>query len=74
MNSQKQKEIYMLQVRLFRQAQIKWNLSANECSKLFNRYDIFAYIETCYEFFHIQGDDANLEDIRHYLKQKGVIL
>lgn len=74
MNSQKQKDIYMLQVRLFRLAQLKWNLSANECSELFNRHDIFNYIETCYEFFHVQGDDANLEDIRVFLSKKGVSL
>lgn len=74
MSNQKKKEIYMLQVRLFRLAQIKWNLSAAECSELFNKYDVFAYIETCYEFFHVQGDDANLEDIRLYLLNKGVTI
>ena len=65
-------DLFLLQVRLFRLAQIKWNLTAKECSNLFNKYDINEYIKTCYDFFHIQGDDANLEDIRKYLNNKGV--
>ena len=74
MCKQKKQDLYMLQVRLFRLAQLKWNLSSEKCSELFNKYEIYKYIETCYEFFHIQGDDTNLEDIRLFLTKKGVII
>ena len=63
----KKDDIFMLQVRLFRLAQIEWNLSAEECDRLFKKYDIPEYIETCYEEYHVQGDEANLNDIRKYI-------
>ena len=74
MNKQEKQELFMLQVRLFRQAQIAWNLSARECSQLFTRYDVYGYIAACYGFYHVQGDEANLADIKDFLAHKGVVL
>ena len=67
-------DLFLIQVRLFRLAQNSWDLSAEKCSSLFNKYKVYDYIETCYDFFHIQGDEANLDDIAGYLKNKGVVL
>ena len=64
-------DLFLIQVRLFRQAQSKWNLDAQKCSDLFNKYKVYDYIKTCCGFFHVQGDDANLEDIGKYLKHEG---
>ena len=68
MNEMQKEDLYQIQVRLFRLAQLKWNISASKCSELFNKYDIYGYIETCYEFFHEQGDEASLSDIEKYLE------
>ncbi|WP_407435019.1 DUF3791 domain-containing protein [Treponema sp.] len=67
----KEDDLFLIQIRLFRLAQNKWNLDEKECSNLFNKYKIYDYIETCYEFFHLQGDEANLTDIENYLKNNG---
>lgn len=67
----KKNDLFMLQVRLFRAAQLEWNLSAKECSALFNRYNIYDYIKDCYGFYHIQGDATNLADIKNFLLTKG---
>ena len=64
-------DLFLIQIRLFRLAQNKWNLDEKKCSKIFNKYKIYDYIETCYEFFHVQGDEANLSDIENYLKNIG---
>lgn len=64
----------MMQVRLFRLAQLQWNLTADECSFLFNKYGVNDYIKTCYDFYHIQGDEVNLADIKQYLCNRGVKL
>ena len=72
MGLNKRDDIFMLQVRLFRLAQLKWNKSAEECEQLFKKYDLNEYIETCYEEYHVQGDEANLADLEHYLKVKGL--
>ena len=64
-------DLFLIQIHLFRLAQSKWNLDEEKCSELFNKYKIYDYIETCYEFFHVQGDEANLNDIENYLKNNG---
>ncbi len=72
MGFNKRDDIFMLQVRLFRLAQLKWNKSAEECEQIFKKYELNEYIETCYEEYHVQGDEANLADLEHYLKVKGL--
>ena len=64
-------DLFLIQIRLFRLAQNKWNIDEQKCSEIFNKYNIYDYIETCYEFFHVQGDEANLTDIESYLKNNG---
>ena len=72
MGLNKRDDIFMLQVRLFRLAQLKWDKSAEECEQIFKKYELNEYIETCYEEYHAQGDEANLADLEHYLKVKGL--
>ena len=72
MGLNKRDDIFMLQVRLFRLAQLKWDKSAEECEQLFKKYDLNEYIETCYEEYHVQGDEANLADLEHHLNVKGL--
>ena len=72
MGLNKRDDIFMLQVRLFRLAQLKWDKSAEECEQIFKKYELNEYIETCYEEYHVQGDEANLADLEHYLKVKGL--
>lgn len=65
-------DLFMLQVRLFRLAQIRWNKNAAECEQIFTDYSLNDYIETCYEEYHVQGDETNLDDIERYLRGKGL--
>ena len=67
-------DLFYMQVRLFRLAQLKWNVDAKKCSEIFNKYKIYDYIETCYDFYHIQGDEANFDDIKKYLENIGAEL
>ena len=72
MESEKDKRRIL--VRLFHKAAVQWKLSVNECADLFDKYDVDNYISEAYDFFHVQGDDANLADIEQYLKNNGVKL
>ena len=67
-------EIEHMQVRLFRKACRKWNMDIRCCADLFDAYEVDKYIADLYEFFHVQGDDANLKEIKHYLKSKGAAI
>ncbi len=64
-------DLFMLQVRLFRLAQMRWKKSAIECEQIFLKYDVNDYIEDCYEEYHVQGDEANMDDVEAYLRKKG---
>ena len=70
----KSDDLFLIQIRLFRLSQQKWNLSEQECSELFKKYKIYDYIQTCYDFFHVQGDEANIQDIQKYLLNNGAKL
>lgn len=65
-------EIIFMQVRLIRLASLKWNISIQKAAALFDKYDIFKFIEDCYGVFHMEGDEAVFDEIRILLKNKGV--
>ena len=67
-------DLFLIQIRLFRLAQAKWKVDEEKCSSIFNKYKVYDYIGTCYDFFHIQGDDANLLDIESYLVNNGATI
>ncbi len=71
MNREKADDLFQIQIRLFRRFQVNENLSAKNAEAVFQKYDVFEYIKICYEEFHVQGDDANMDDLYQYLKKKG---
>ena len=44
MGLNKRDDIFMLQVRLFRLAQLKWDKSAEECEQIFKKNELNEYI------------------------------
>lgn len=67
-------EIEHMQVRLFRLAWKKWNITLQRCSDIFDQFGVDDYIGSLYGLFHVQGDEANLCEIKEYLKNKGVTI
>lgn len=67
--SEKQQIIYM-QTRLLRLASEEWNKPIETIAKLFAEHDVLSYIEHYFDIFHLEGDDAILEDIASYLDKK----
>ena len=70
----KKDDLFMIQVRLFRLAQIRWNMNTTECERMYDDYKVNDYIATCYEEYHVRGDGANIDNIEKYLSGKGVKL
>lgn len=68
-----EKEVLRMQIRLFRRACEKWNRTNNECADIFDKYEIDDYIKDLYEILHVQGDEANLNDIEDYISKKRVV-
>ena len=67
-------QITHMQMRIARLATEKWGLSIAEVGRLFDEYQVFAYIQDCFGIFHVEGDEAVWEDIVPYLKKRGLRL
>lgn len=68
---EKQQIIY-IQTRIMRLASEEWNMSIEEIVEIFTKHKVLQYIENCFGMFHVQGDEAVLEDIEGYLKNRGM--
>lgn len=70
--SEKRQIIYM-QTRLMRLAAETWNKTMDDVVELFTGYGVLQYIEECFGIFHVEGDEAILDDVVTYLENKGAI-
>lgn len=70
MSHEKQQILYM-QVRLARTASERWHKSLGDIARIFASYDVLGYIREAFGIFHVQGDEANINDIEQYLRKKG---
>lgn len=69
-----QSDILFMQVRLFRAFMERHHLSKGETLHLFQQYEIFEFINDCWEGFHVSSDICALNDIDALLCAKGVVL
>lgn len=67
-------DITDMQCWVFRMAQKKWNITARECAEIFKKYNIFGFIEECYDTLHLSGYQAVLDDVEMILSGNGVVL
>ncbi|KUE75258.1 DUF3791 domain-containing protein [Subdoligranulum sp. AM23-21AC] len=70
----RKEEILYMQTRLLRLAASHWSHSDDEIQSIFVKYGVYEYIEDGYELFHLEGDEAVLQEIAEMLKRKGVDL
>lgn len=64
-------EVLFMQMRLFRMYRERAGLSARACNALFERRGIWDFIASCYDYLHLEGDDAVLADIEAKLAYEG---
>ena len=67
-------EVLYMEIRLVGAFSEKYKLTRSAVNRIFSKYNIWQYIESCYEVFHLNGDEYNLDDISDSLKGKGVVL
>ena len=67
-------EVVFAQTRLFRIFCTRTGLSPQDGNSLWSRFDIWDFVEACYDSLHMSGDDAALEDIFAVLRFKGAAL
>ena len=70
--SQYQIDIADMQCWVFRMAQRKWNISANDCVAIFKQHDVLGFIARCYDILHLSSYECALEDVEEMLRNRGV--
>ena len=66
-------EVIYMEVRVFREFINRFKMKASDAYSLFEKNDIWGYIESCYHVLHMNGDEAVVNDILHILSRNGAI-
>ncbi len=64
-------EILFMETRVFSDFCRRKNMSGKDANKIFNLFDIWNYIETCYDSLHLNGDDSILDDVDRIISKRG---
>ncbi len=69
--SEESQMINML-VRVSRLAAKRWGVSFAQVMRVFAPADALGYVQRNFAYFHMEGDDAVLDDVEEYLASRGV--
>ena len=69
-----ERQITFMQARICRLAARRWRSSLHDVMQVFAENRVLYYIEDCYDYFHLEGDEAVLDDVERYLKNRGVVI
>ena len=61
-----------MEARIVRLACARWNLPMRQVVRLFSRHGVLEYVGNCFDYFHMEGDEAVLDDVTEYLAARGV--
>ena len=64
-------QILFMQIRILRMMAEKYSLSLKKAAELFGQYNVLPFIRESFGIFHVEGDEAVLEEVKSYLKSKG---
>lgn len=69
--SEQSQMIHML-VRVCRLAASRWDMALKDAVGILAPADALGYIRRNFGLFHMEGDEAVLDDVEEYLRAKGV--
>ena len=67
-----ERQITFMQARICRMAARRWGQPLHDVMQTFSANRVLYHIEDCFDYFHLEGDEAVLDDIEHYLRGRGV--
>lgn len=67
-------DIADMQCWVFRMAQTKWKMTAKDCADLFKKYNLWGFIENCYDSLHLNSYACALAEVEELLKHRGVTI
>ena len=69
--SNREEAVMRMQLTLIPILLKSWKISLEELMKLFIKYDILSYIDTCYEAFNSTGNQGIIEELEEYIAIQG---
>jgi hypothetical protein len=63
-----------MQARICHLASQRWDTSLKDAVSTLLESGALAFIGDCFDYFHLQGDDAVLDDVEDYLASQGVVV
>lgn len=66
-----ERQITFMQARISQMASQRWGASLRQVMTLFCEHGVLEYIEDCFDYFHMEGDEAVLSDVADYLRKRG---
>ncbi len=67
-------EVLYMEARIIRQFCQKYDMAPKAVNELFEKFQIWDYIESCYDSLHTAGDEYVLSEISDILRGKGFML
>lgn len=67
-----QSQMINMLVRVSRLAAKRWGVDLARVMEVFAPADALGYVQRNFAFFHMEGDEAVLDDVEEYLASKGV--
>ena len=61
-----------MQARIVRLACRRWGVPLNVAASTLVGSGALAYVRDSFDYFHLEGDDAVLDDVEAYLGERGV--
>ena len=61
-----------MQARIVRLANGRWGISLAEAARLLLESGALEYVREGFDYFHLEGDQAVLDDVEDYLLDRGV--
>lgn len=67
-----QRQITFMQARISRMASQRWRVPLRQVMAIYCAHSVLEYIEECFDYLHLEGDEAVFDDVMGYLRTRGV--
>ncbi|MDO4806085.1 MAG: DUF3791 domain-containing protein [Coriobacteriales bacterium] len=62
-----------MQARIARLASLRWGTPLRDAASVLFQSGALAYVRDSFDYFHLEGDEAVLDDVEDYLADRGVL-
>lgn len=67
MSDRREESVLVMQLLLINELKEAWHADTRELARIFTKYEVMQYIDTCTELFNSYGPRGNIDDIEEYI-------